>query len=276
MNYSKDFSIIVPHRNSIDTLPRLFDSIPEEDCIEIILVDNSPVPITKEEIGINRDYSLFWCDPSRYAGGARNVGIDHAKGRWLLFADADDYYSENAFACFKRFKDSQVDIVYTEMGGINSITGEYSPRGENYVKLVEEYLSGKSDEWNIRLHYNSPCCKMVSHELVSKYQLRYDEIIAGNDAYFSLLTGFYADSIAAVPVITYIATVVPGSLTQRKDFAVFKSRFEVDMRSNQFLRRNNLRSHQYRWLGSLARSCRYGLRAVFEIVRLKFKYILPL
>ena len=47
MNYNMeeehiDISVIIPHRNSIKTLDRLFDSIPVSDRIEIILVDNSP------------------------------------------------------------------------------------------------------------------------------------------------------------------------------------------------------------------------------------------
>ena len=39
-------SIIIPQRNSIQTLRRLFDSIPNKETIEIIVVDNSPEPIT--------------------------------------------------------------------------------------------------------------------------------------------------------------------------------------------------------------------------------------
>ena len=43
-----DFSVIIPHRNSKETLPRLFETIPASPNIEIIVVDNSDVPLKKE------------------------------------------------------------------------------------------------------------------------------------------------------------------------------------------------------------------------------------
>ena len=46
-----DFSVVVPcWRGAINYLPRLFDSIPEKEGIEIIVVDNSKDPVRREEI----------------------------------------------------------------------------------------------------------------------------------------------------------------------------------------------------------------------------------
>ena len=96
MIYTKDFSIIIPHRDSVQYLPKLFSSIPDSDGIEIIIVDNSPEPISKDSIGVDREFQLLYSSPSRGAGGARNVGVENAHGKWLLFLDADDYFAEGA------------------------------------------------------------------------------------------------------------------------------------------------------------------------------------
>ena len=93
-------SVIIPQKNSLDTLGRLLGSIPVDDRIEIIIVDNSEVPITKSLINNHRDYQLLHSDPSRFAGGARNVGLAAAKGQWLVFSDADDFFAPNAFDYF--------------------------------------------------------------------------------------------------------------------------------------------------------------------------------
>ena len=71
-----DISIIIPFKNSIDTLSRLFDSIPENDNIQIILVENCDVPHTKEELGIKRDFELLNAPSFKYAGGVHIHAIE--------------------------------------------------------------------------------------------------------------------------------------------------------------------------------------------------------
>lgn len=258
------FSIIVPQRNSIDTIPRLMNSIPEREDIEIIIVDNTPTPITKEEIGIDRDYQLLWSAPERHAGGARNVGIENAHGKWLLFADADDYFADGAFEVFFSKAESDAEIVYTGMGGIYPETGEKSDRGDVYAKLVHDYLTGEKTEEDLRLNFVSPCCKMVSRGLVERHHIRYDEIRAANDAYFSHVSGYYATQIEAVDFVSYIATVSKGSLTMRRDYEVIKSRLYATLHCNQFLKRIGCSRRQYSIMYALYESKHYGLKAFFE------------
>lgn len=258
------FSVIIPHRNSIQYLAKLFASIPNRDDIEVILVDNSPKKINKNEIGINREYQLRYSDPSRGAGGARNVGIENASGKWLLFADADDFYSTNAFDVFFSKVNSDADVVYTGMGGIYLDTGEISDRGDVYAKLVKQYLAKEIPETDIRFKFSSPCCKMVKHDMVKVYSLRYDEVVASNDMYFSMLCGYYAKKIEAVDEITYIATVSRGSLTKRRDYAVISSRYHVNLRYNLFLRKHGFPQYQRSILNYALSLCKMGLNPALE------------
>ncbi len=272
MTYNKDFSVIIPQRNSIHTLPRLFASIPDSDRVEIIVVDNTPEPISKEDIGIDREYQLLWSEPQRHAGGARNVGIENAHGKWLLFADADDYYTKEAFNTFYSKIDTDADIVYTGMGGIYEDTGEPAGRGDVYSKLVKDYLDGSIDEYEIRYHFHSPCCKMVRNAMVKEHNIRYSEVVAGNDAFFSMVSGFYANKIEAVDMISYIATVSSHSLTKRKDYNAYRSRFEEDLKINSFMREHGIKKHQYKVLGTILRAKKYGIGKVIELLRLSVAY----
>ncbi len=272
MTYTKVFSIIVPHYNSVEFLPKLFSSIPDRDDLEIIIVDNSPIPVTKEDIGVNRDYQLIYSAPERCAGGARNEGIIHAQGKWLLFLDADDYYADGAFDIFYSKANSDAEIVYTCMGGIYLDTGQPADRGDGYTKLVRAYLSGERSETDLRLGFASPCCKMVSHALIDRHSIRYDEIKAGNDIYFSMVSGYFAKKIEAVDFISYIATVSRGTLTQRLDYEVVKARLYSKLHCNQFLKQHGYSERQFSIMFALYESRRYGFKAMYEFVCMVFKF----
>lgn len=273
MAYSKEFSVIVPvWRGAIQYLPKLFDSIPEKEGIEIIVVDNSKEPVSLEEIKSPREITFLHSAPERHAGGSRNDGIAAAKGKWLLFADADDYYTDDAFDIYYSYLNSDAEIVYTGMGGIYIDTGEPADRGEYYANLVHQYCIGEVNEGAIRTSFNSPCCKMVSHELVNRENLRYDEVRASNDVYFSLTSGYYAKKIAVEDKITYVATVNRGSLTQRVDYDVTKSRLIVAMRCNQFKKSHGLKHSQNSVMKYLYESRKFGFSKMIEFVGLLLKY----
>lgn len=273
MNYSKDFSVIVPTwRGAIQYLPRLFDSIPEKDGIEIIVVDNSLEPINREEIKSKRNIVLLHSAPDRHAGGSRNEGIVASNGKWLLFADSDDYYSIDAFDIYYEHVDTEAEIVYTGMGGVYDDTGEPSDRGDIYAQLVHDYCNGIIDDATLRFSFSSPCCKMVSHDLVTRHNLRYDEIRAGNDNYFSITSGFYAKSIIAIDKVTYIASVNRGSLTKRSDYNVLRARFYAKLHCNQFFRQHHLSNRQYSVMYALVESRKFGASKMFELFRMLFKF----
>lgn len=272
MNDTCSFSVIIPHRNSVNTLKRLFDTIPDWSDIEIILVDNSDVPITKEDINIDRDYQLCWADPKRFAGGARNVGIENAHGKWLVFADADDYFTSNAFDDFYKFVNSDVDIVYFGMDGIYIETGERSTRGDMFTQLVKKYLAGEIDEMTLRTSFPSPCSKMVRHELVSKHAIRYDEVCANNDDYFALLAGYYASKITAFDSLVYVYVASAGSIMHRRSKDVMLTRFEVILRCNQFKKRHGLGKYQGSVMYFLSESWHYGIKAMWEFFSMLIKY----
>lgn len=275
MNYSKDFSIIIPHRNSLHFLPKLFSSIPESVNIEVILVDNSPEPITMEqvrEVGVTRDFTLLFSAPSRGAGGARNEGIEHASGKWLLFLDADDYYADGAFDAFYRHINSYAEMIYFCVDGVYEDTGERSNRGDNYTNLVMNYRCGKVDDMQLRLGYSAPWGKMVNHALVDRHNIRYDEVLASNDAYFSILSGYYATRIDADPTQVYVVTVSKGSLTRRRDFAVVLSRYKVVLRINKFLKEHGLGNRQKSVMVYFYNARPYGLKAFLKMFWLAIKY----
>ena len=110
------FSIIIPHYNIPDLLMRCLKSIPVSEDIQVIVVDdNSPDSNTylKRFPELSRpNLEFIRTTEGKGAGYARNVGLDHAIGKWLLFADADDFYVENMYDVIKPYSYSEADIVF--------------------------------------------------------------------------------------------------------------------------------------------------------------------
>lgn len=258
-----DFTIIIPHRESIDTLIRLFSSIPISDSIEIIVIDNSPLPITREQIDVERPYQLLWCDPCRHAGGARNVGLDSAHGKWLIFADADDYFAPRAFDVFYDNINNDADIIYFASQGIYGDTRKPSNRGEHYNSMVRDFLRDPFNDINIRVGFSVPWAKMIRHNMVKENNIRFEEIRASNDVMFSLLTGFCAKKIAAVDSIVYIVTTNAGSLTRRRNFDVIEARLGATLRKNKYLKEHGHSDLQSSVMFYLKESLRFGIVPFF-------------
>ena len=103
-----DYSIIIPHKNTPELLNRLLNTIPEDDCIQVVVVDDNSNPSLKPlSFRKNVEVILLDANQSKGAGKARNVGIERAVGKWLLFADSDDFFVENFLFTLNRYKDSE-------------------------------------------------------------------------------------------------------------------------------------------------------------------------
>lgn len=95
-------SVIIPVYNAGDYLEECFNSILGQTYqdFEIIAVDDGS---TDDSASICRSYSekdkriKYICQPNGGVSSARNNGIEHAKGQWLCFIDADDKFSQNYF-----------------------------------------------------------------------------------------------------------------------------------------------------------------------------------
>lgn len=75
--------------------------------IEVIIVDDDsdPEKVDFEDFpGSDRCYTqIIFTKEGKGAGYARNVGLRHAKAKWLIFADSDDYFNDCFFRQSRNF-----------------------------------------------------------------------------------------------------------------------------------------------------------------------------
>ena len=264
-------SVIIPQKNSLDTLGRLLESIPEDERVEAIIVDNSEKAIAKAQIDSKREFQLLHSSPERFAGGARNVGLQNAKGEWLIFSDADDFFAPNAFDVFFSYVDSDYDLIYFKVTSVYDDTLEPSNRDEMWNGIVDGYTNGSIDELGAKISYVVPWGKMVRKSLVDSMNIQFDEVVASNDVMFSTKVGYYAKKFTVSKEVVYTVTTRKGSLANRRDLRALESRYRVRMRRNIFLKEQGLADRQISIMSFLYDSLKFGIKPFFKFLGLAIK-----
>ena len=266
-----NFSVIIPHFNSLDSLPRLLNSIPVREDIEVIVVDNSFKSISKSDVSSIIPFKLLYSPNTRYAGGARNVGLDVAKGKWLIFADADDFFTPEAFDVFTTYVNSENDLIYFKVSSVYDDSLSPSNRDEMWNKVIDNYNDGTCDEISTRLSYVVPWGKMIRRDLVESNNIRFDEVVAANDVMFSTKVGLTANNFTVNNKSVYVVTTRIGSLANRRDLEVIKSRYLVAIRRNIYVREKGYRNQQGSIMIYLYSALKFGINPFLKFCWLAIK-----
>lgn len=222
MDNKYSYSIIIPHKDIPQLLQRCLDSIPVRDDVEIIIVDDNSSPQVVDFNhfpGKDRPNATVIFDKSgKGAGRARNVGIDHAKGKWLIFADADDFFCDEFNEILDRFFTDEADVLYFKHRSVlsNNINIETDRFYESNKIISDTSLSIEERETFIRCRHNCPVAKFVKRNVVVENNLRYEECKYANDVVFNITLGCIAKKIRLIDEVLYVMTDRDGSLTSRK------------------------------------------------------------
>ncbi len=234
------FSVIVPHYNSATQLKRLIDSIPVDKSVQLIVVDDKSTENVSEveRLVCDRDgIFLHNTTSQKGAGTCRNIGLSHAVGKWLIFADADDYFLDCAFGTLREYADSPADIVYFPPTSRYLNTDIIAKRHIPYEKLVRQYAENPSDDNEMLLRYKfmSPWSKIIRNRLVQEKQIAFDEIPASNDVMFSMIAAYNAKSIQSAMETIYCITSSENTLTTQRNEERYWARVEVFVKRYWFM-----------------------------------------
>jgi len=263
------FSIIIPHYDIPDLLMRCLKSIPVSKEIQVIVVDdNSPEADTYlgKYPELSRPYLEFVrTTKGGGAGYARNIGLDRSKGKWILFADADDFFVEDMYDIICSYADSEADVIYFKKESVYSENIIKKTDRDIYIDRIVENYYANGDEWPLRFMYCPTWGKMIKRDLINKFNIRFEEIRYSNDVFFSLLVGYHAETIKVVNKVLYVLTSRPDSLAANycSKPNELRIRAEVHYRSDLFL-------HQHQMCKE--RSMKPYLLLMFNYDRKLFKY----
>src|SRR5699024_9056572 len=224
-------------------------SIPKQDDIQIIVIDDNSDKYVNEYEQVKLIYSnynvLFSYNnkKNKGAGACRNIGIKFAEGTYILFADSDDYFSENFYEIVKEYFRLRYDIVFFSPESINLINNGKSKRHEKYKRLVENYnkVTNTKNERLLRYTYYVPWSKLYLTSFLKKNNIQFQEEIVSNDVLFSTITGHLATNIIADNRVIYLVTKSENSLVTNKNIEIQKIRFNVFLEYINYLDDYNIR-----------------------------------
>ena len=238
------FSIIIPHKDIPDLLMRCLRSIPVSEDIQVIVVDDNSADADTyldKYPELSRPYLEFIrTTKGGGAGYARNVGLELAKGKWLLFADADDFFVDDMYDIISSYVDSEADVIYFKKKSVLSENTSIEAERSSYInENINRFLTD-GDEWFLRARMDAPWGKMIKRSLIVKHNIFFDAVMNSNDVYFSLQTGYYADAIKVVDKVLYIVTCRSNSLTSLFLYSPdwLRQRTEVLFRCDKFMYQN--------------------------------------
>lgn len=243
------YSIIIPHYNCPELLMRCLRSIPVCEEIQVIVVDDcSPNSEQYKELypDLSRPYLELYSTGTNGGGGkARNVGLRYVKGKWVIFADADDFFVDDFDALLSKYFDNTGDIIFFNVKSCveSDVTTEI--KGDvigNKEKLFRLYRS-RGDERIFRYCYTEPWGKMIRFDLIKNNRILFEESIIANDFLFSVKTGHYANGICISEDYLYWHVVMDSSTCRGKRSAEKRiAKIVENVKVQQFLDSKNVKT----------------------------------
>lgn len=235
-----NYSIIIPHKNSAELLEYCLATIPVRDDVQVIVVDDNSeqkkVDFAHFPQWAGKNYEYYFTKEGKGAGYARNVGLEHAKGKWVLFVDADDFLLPIIDGIFDECVNSDADIIYFRPQAV-MLEDRKSPskRADAYNKIIDEYFA-TGNEIKLRVNFFSPTCKIVKRDFVEENHIRFDEIKYSNDVLFAVKIGCAAKTIQVSEQSYYMITECDHSL--RSNFN--QKQGEAEIRGDAFYRASDI------------------------------------
>jgi len=216
-NYT--YSITITHYNSPSLLERMLKSIPERDDIQVIVVDDASCEKARNAIAKlqHKNLQLIYTPENHGAGYERNVGLEYAKGKWLIACDCDDIFAKGAFDVLDKYKDCNYDyICYC----VTCLDENLVPTGKHLRSdnAVRNYIKKKSKAnikyfkfWN-----TEPWNKMVSLNFIKKHNIKWEDCRINVDVYFSFKLALAAKNYMAIPNELYHFVGDNNSITRKR------------------------------------------------------------
>lgn len=206
-------SVILPVYNVEKYLRKCVESIINQtigfENIQLIMVDDCS---EDKSYQISKEYSEKYPNcisikldkKSGSAGRPRNIGIDHATGKYLMFSDPDDFFDLSAFEkMYNEIYSKKADFIianwnYTDEDGSKWEKPVFNKNNYHNFKLsIHDYKD------SFYIMNSSMCNKIFDRMFIEKHKIRCLEYVPGEDTYFSMCAFLESKNVYYIDDIIY-------------------------------------------------------------------------
>ena len=275
------FSFILPCYNVEQYIGRCLDSILNQDILhseyEIICVnDCSPDNLSDVVRKYQQEYpNIIFIEhtENKTAGGARNTGIDYARGEYIWFVDPDDVIGVNSLAMICDYvKKNNLDILLFNYNDADEQLKDITPN--KFFADTEDITAGWDFiEKNFSTSFNRlglVWCRCYNRKFLHDNNIKFPIMRKSQDVVFAWRSLLLAKRVKSISETLYTFRNNPNSVThvRKNAIVIFSERYqfglEVDEILNEFTRSltNNIKKQLYntcKWCANISYDEIFGL-----------------
>ena len=193
-------SVVIAAYNAMPYITRCITSVADQsigrDAVEIVAVDDGSTDGTSEELDrLSREYptllQVFHQSNSGGPSAPRNKGLDHARGTFVFFLDADDHLAPEALERMVAMAETNgTDIVLGKMVGVG---------GRGAPTSMFRRNQPRTDVFASRVYWTLNPMKLFRRDLLERLELRFPtDLKIGEDQLFVGPAYLHANGISVV------------------------------------------------------------------------------
>lgn len=215
------YSVIIPVYNSEKTISKCLDSLLYQipDDAELLVINDGSTDKSGEICGrYEEKYPAvhYYAKENGGVSTARNIGLDNAGGKYILFVDSDDFVEPQYWQVINSFVDQyQPDMVqwgFRDCGKTSRErnTGDYAVVGELAVAkkiqtAIQEYM------------FSALWARIFRNDIITKYSIRFDpKLSIGEDQVFIFTYAIHMKNLVSTKLCLYNSVLENRESLSRK------------------------------------------------------------
>ena len=207
-------SVIIPTYNDEEYLTECIEhvitqTIGFDENIQLIFVDDNSKDKTVEIIEQykqkypNNIIMKKLEENSGSGGKPRNIGINLATGKYLMFSDADDFFDVKAFEImYNAIENKKCDFIIANWNYANE-NGTPWDKPVFDLERFNDFKLSINDKDSFWVMNSSMCNKIFNREFIIKNEIKCLENVPGEDTYFSMKAFLNAKEVYYIKDIIY-------------------------------------------------------------------------